>query len=59
MNKVIELIVGPGTGRKTCLGGTVDDIHLRQSYLNPVYKNLQKIGVPYEKSSKYTRKWTF
>ena len=59
MNKVIDFKAGRGTGRKTCLGGTVDDIHFIQSYLNPVYKNLQKIGVPYEKSSKYTRKWTF
>ena len=45
MRKVIDLKSGPGTGRKTCLGGTLDDIHYIQSFLNPVYKHLDKIGV--------------
>ena len=46
LKTVIDWKSGPGTGRRTCLGGTLDDIHFIQAYLNPVYKHLKKLGVP-------------
>ena len=45
LKTVIDWKAGPGTGRRTCLGGTLDDIHLIQAYLNPLYKHLKISGI--------------
>jgi len=37
---VIDFKMGKGTGRRTCLGGIISDLHLLQTYLNPMYKHL-------------------
>ena len=49
LKKVIDYKAGPGTGKKTCMGGVLDDIHYIQAYLNPLYKNLSLSGVSNEK----------
>ena len=49
LRKVIDYKAGRGRGKKTCMGGILDDIHYIQAYLNPLYKNLSLIGVSSEK----------
>jgi len=43
LKKVIDLKAGVGTGRRTCLGGVISNLHLIQTYLNPYYKHLPDV----------------
>ena len=49
LSGVIDDKAVPGSGRRTCMGGTLDNIHYVQAFLHPLYKNLRKIGVPTKK----------
>ena len=44
LRKVIDKKAGAGTGRKTCLGGIITEVHLIQTYLNPFYKHLPDVN---------------
>ena len=52
MASVIDMKAGKGTGKRTCFGEIIDDIHLVQSFLNPLYKDLAKIGVSRKKADR-------
>ena len=43
--KVVDLKAGVGSGRVTCLGGGLDDIHFIQAMLNPLTRKLDRFGV--------------
>ena len=42
---MLDLKAGRKKGRRTCFGGILDDIHLIQAFLNPLYKDLSQLGV--------------